>query len=413
MKHIFLFLILISNFFSSYVFAKTYTKNEYKFPIQDSYWATLATALNGTNIQYDTFQVNVRPSRATVPRLENRHRVPVNFFIGKNKYAPVAFVIAGLGASASSGNAVYLAEQLYNIGYNVITLPNPVSWNYALGVSASGAPGYLPLDTPEYYRFMELVTRIAQNKYNLEPSSYNITGYSYGGLLTAFLKAHDLETRTFNFKKTLIINPGIDLKYGMKKLDSFYDIGRYWSLGAKVALNGIILKSGLQLTRIDELTDLIIQDKINSMPYLSMNQKIWLIGESFKIDLTALVATSQQVQDQGLLKSKGIKDRMAEAKKISFAQYIEKVVIPRNHINLSFDDTLASGSLYNVLKKISSDPGVYMQEAQDDFLLKNGDSEFFSKELGDRLMLYPYGGHVGNLRYKVNKNDLAAIFRDR
>ena len=69
-----------------------------------------------------------------------------------------------------------LAEQFYDMGLHAVTLPDPLSWHYALGVSESTLPGYLPQDSREYYVFLKRVAEHLKTEHHL-----GITGYSVAG----------------------------------------------------------------------------------------------------------------------------------------------------------------------------------------------------------------------------------------
>lgn len=45
----------------------------------------------------------------------------------------------------------------------------------------------------------------------------------------------------------------------------------------------------------------------------------------------------------------------------------------------------------------------------DDFLARPEDIDALRSWLGDRLYLYPLGGHLGNLWFEKNKDDLRGI----
>jgi hypothetical protein len=47
----------------------------------------------------------------------------------------------------------------------------------------------------------------------------------------------------------------------------------------------------------------------------------------------------------------------------------------------------------------------------DDFLANRKTIEALKAALGDQVMLYPYGGHVGNLWYPDNKEYALRLFR--
>ncbi|NON33454.1 serine/threonine protein kinase, partial [Klebsiella pneumoniae] len=47
----------------------------------------------------------------------------------------------------------------------------------------------------------------------------------------------------------------------------------------------------------------------------------------------------------------------------------------------------------------------------DDVILGPGDIGFLRKVFGERLTLYPHGGHCGNLNYRVNSDAMLEFFR--
>ncbi|MNP85317.1 hypothetical protein D3C76_1850040 [compost metagenome] len=47
----------------------------------------------------------------------------------------------------------------------------------------------------------------------------------------------------------------------------------------------------------------------------------------------------------------------------------------------------------------------------DDLILGPGDLGFLRRTLGDRLTVYPHGGHCGNLNYRVNGDAMLEFFR--
>ncbi|MNY69961.1 hypothetical protein D3C86_2079860 [compost metagenome] len=49
---------------------------------------------------------------------------------------------------------------------------------------------------------------------------------------------------------------------------------------------------------------------------------------------------------------------------------------------------------------------------RDDMILGPGDLGFLRRTLGERLTLFPRGGHCGNLNYRVNTQAILEFFRD-
>jgi hypothetical protein len=67
------------------------------------------------------------------------------------------------------------------------------------------------------------------------------------------------------------------------------------------------------------------------------------------------------------------------------------------------DDMLFSGSLEALWPELGADQNVYVMDNLDDFLLQPGDAEKILANFGERAVIYPRGGHVGNLWFDDNR----------
>jgi hypothetical protein len=54
---------------------------------------------------------------------------------------------------------------------------------------------------------------------------------------------------------------------------------------------------------------------------------------------------------------------------------------------------------------------IVVMHNRDDFLVSIEDLDYLEGLLGDRARIYPYGGHMGNIWYWQNRNDIVSIFR--
>lgn len=393
--------------------------SQYNFPLKDRYIATISSAIDGTKAPYKFVNILPKKERANVPLIGDRAQMPLVLFEHKNQKAPLAFVISGTGGTALAGSSLMIAGELYDMGYHVVTLPNPVSWTYMLSVSQTGLTGYLPRDSKEFYGFMQEVT-VMLKKQGLSISSYSVVGYSYGGLLVAYLAQEDATQQAFNFKKVVAINPAVDVNYAIGVLDNYYDQGdrmttdrKTYIYGAILDLGGNMLSSGFNPGEIN--------DAVTSMHVQPLEER-WLIGDSFRTDLTDMIFASQQIKDAGLIKTKADKDhwnaREDEIHKIGFVEYMNKLVLPSvmEELNAKPEDVNAlvqSNSLYALTDTLKNNKNIYIMENADDFIIKPGDIEFMSNAVGSRMYIYPNGGHIGNLWHPRNVADLKAIMTSK
>jgi hypothetical protein len=68
-------------------------------------------------------------------------------------------------------------------------------------------------------------------------------------------------------------------------------------------------------------------------------------------------------------------------------------------------------SLYALKDYLHDSPKIAVMHNADDVILGPGDLGFLRKTFGDRLTVYPLGGHCGNLNYRVNSDAMLEFFR--
>ena len=68
-------------------------------------------------------------------------------------------------------------------------------------------------------------------------------------------------------------------------------------------------------------------------------------------------------------------------------------------------------SLYALQDYLKASPKIAVMHNADDVILGPGDLGFLRKTFGDRLTVYPHGGHCGNLNYRVNSDAMLEFFR--
>lgn len=68
-------------------------------------------------------------------------------------------------------------------------------------------------------------------------------------------------------------------------------------------------------------------------------------------------------------------------------------------------------SLYALADYLQNSPKIAVMHNADDVILGPGDIGFLRKVFGDRLTLYPHGGHCGNINYRVNSDAMLEFFR--
>jgi pimeloyl-ACP methyl ester carboxylesterase len=388
---------------------------DYRFPIADPLKSSLVPAsYHPRRADYHTTSLEIRADRRDVPLLEGKHRVILAVFSQRGP-APLVFVIPGVGGHALTEAALMLAEQFHDMGMHAVTLPDPLSWQYTLGVSESTLPGYLPADSSEYYGFLKRVTEHMKAERHLTITGVSLAGYSFGGLLATFLARRDSEERGFAFERVVIINPAIDVRHAIGVVDSFFAAGHSIAEPRKTQVSNSMVDVVIRL-RNRPLTRELVSWAADQWTFSEPELK-WMIGRSFRSATLGTIFASRQIGERHPHASptspSGRHTRMSEAQRFSFGDYLFQFVFPsirRSEAgHLSEEQLLGQASLASLAVELRANPRLFVMQNRDDFLARPDDVDSLRGWLGNRLYLYPHGGHLGNLWFEKNQQDLRAI----
>ena len=178
----------------------------YGYPLTNPFEATIATtppelrpALpDDSDIDQSDYSVRLRPDRE-FELLDNFWPVTkLRYRLAEQKgRAPLIFIIAGTGAHYASGTTEYLKKLFYGAGFHVVQLSSPTSYDFMAAASRHATPGFSVEDAKDLYRAM---IAIRKQQESLKITEFYLTGYSLGGLDSAFVSHLDEQERVFNFK---------------------------------------------------------------------------------------------------------------------------------------------------------------------------------------------------------------------
>jgi len=394
---------------------------EYKYPYHDPYLATVTTAIfsdDGPTPRLESQIVHVPglPGRNQLPSLEGRGNVSITLY-RQNHPAPLIFILAGIGSNPYFGVGPYLASLFYPEGSHVVILPSPMSWNFALAASRSGAPGYVPADAHDVYEAMQKCLSILRDRYDVKITTINFMGVSLGALEGAYLSVIDAEQRKINIGKYLLVNPPVDLSYAHKKLDEWGALKETFGRDKSediVAKAVAIVESFSKESRDDPAVFDRLAKKFASF---TTEELQFLIAGYLQTQLPELVYVTQVFYDQGVLTApkNEVRKRLEEAKKFTFTDYNEKIAVPlwkrlATETKVDLESLIERGSLARILDRLRNNSKVHIMHNADDFLAERKSIEELKTALGDQVRLYPYGGHLGNLWFTENKEYALRIF---
>ena len=425
-------LMLAMSILSPTAQAKVIDVSNYSFPLTNPFEATIATTpdalwplgLPGNrNIDQDDYELNLRPER--------EFSLPDNFWaVRKLKYriarqpgpAPLIFLIAGTGSNYASSTMDFLKKVFYRDGYHVVQLSSPTSYDFMVGASRHATPGYSPEDARDLYAVMKAVR---EQQANLPVTDFHLLGYSLGGLDAAFVSQLDEAEKAFAFKRVLLLNPPVNLQTSVNNLDSlvqtevkgvnddqtFYDL-IFTKLATFFRAKGHI-----------QMDAAMLYDFQQSPQSLSNEELAMLIGTVFRFSAADIVFTSDLLNRRGgivppetiITESSSLTPYFQASLRCNFACYIDRQLLPfwrQRFGGTDMTQLIHDSSLYALADYLQASPKIGVMTNADDLILGPGDLRFLRKTLGQRLTVYPHGGHLGNLNYRVNVGDMLEFFHE-
>ncbi len=402
----------------------------YGYPLTNPFEATIASTPpelrpelpSDEDIRQSDYSLNLRPERA--------FSLPDNFWpVKKLRYrmarqdhpAPLIFLIAGTGAPYNSSLNEYLKKLYYKAGYHVVQLSSPTSFDFMTSASRFATPGVSKDDAEDMYRVMQAVR--AQHSH-LPITDFYLTGYSLGALDAAFVSHLDETRRSFNFKRVLLLNPPVNLYTSVSNLDKLVQTqvkGINNSTTFYELVLGKLTRYFQQKGYID-LNDALLYDFQQSRQHLSNEQMAMVIGTSFRFSAADIAFTSDLINRRGLItppkypitEGSSLTLFFKRALQCDFDCYLTEQVIPMWRARTdggSLLQLIDQVSLYALKDYLKGSSKIAVMHNADDVILGPGDIGFLRSTCGDRLTLYPHGGHCGNINYRVNSDAMLEFFR--
>jgi predicted esterase len=402
----------------------------YGYPLKNPFEATIATTPPDMrpelpaddDIDQDDYTLNLRPER--------EFTLPDNFWaVKKLRYrlarqdhaAPLIFLIAGTGAPYTSTINEFLKKLYYKAGYHVVQLSSPTSYDFMSAASRFATPGISTEDAEDLYRVMQAVR--AQQA-DLKITDYYLTGYSLGALNAAFVSRLDETRRSFNFKKVLLLNPPVNLYTSISNLDKLVQTN-VKGIDNSTTFYELVLAKLTRYFRQKgyiDLNDALLYDFQQSKQHLTNEQMAMLIGTSFRFSSADIAFTSDLINRRGLItppkfpitEGTSLSPFLRRALQCDFDCYLTEQVIPMWRARTDGGSLLQlvdQVSLYALKDYLHSSKKIAVMHNADDVILGSGDLGFLRKTFGDRLTVYPYGGHCGNINYRVNSDAMLEFFR--
>jgi len=387
----------------------------YDYPYTDPYLATvLATPTKDMapfkNTNFKEIKLNLKNEKAP-PNLWYLDGFRFGL-MAQDHEAPLIFLLAGTGSKYNSNKMLTMSRILYQNGFSVIMLPTSFDYNFIISASKTHAPGFLEKDSNEIYNIMRLALSKVKDK--IQYKETYVTGYSLGGTIALAVGEIDSRKKYFNFERIISINPTVSLYDSAKLLDHLLDDNIKTEEELDQLLQKIILgimqysqENGRM--KIDETAIYSLFKKLN----MDDDELKVLIGIAFRfvaIDvnyISDLMTKSGMYTDPNkkLTKFQSMSEYYSAVNYSNFQNYIDRIgfkTYKKLDHTLTMEKMIEYSSLKYIEPYLKSAENIAVITNEDELILTPDNLKYLKNTMGNRIKIYPYGGHCGNIFYKDN-----------
>ena len=265
---------------------------------------------------------------------------------------------------------------------------------------------------------MQRTLEMLKNRYDLRITKIDFMGLSLGGLEGAFLSIIEADQKKIGIEKYLLVNPPIDLAYAVNKLDEWTALGNKFGRdkSQEIVSKAIAIVDSFSGEKQDNPE--IFDQFIKKFATFTKEEIQFLAAQSLQSQLPELIYATQAIDDQKILSApkNEMRKRLEEAKGLTLTDYNEKIGLPlwrqqTAEPQANLESFIERGSLTHILDRLRGNPKVHIMHNADDILINRKSIEELKETLHDQVILYPYGGHLGNLWYPENKKDALKILK--
>ena len=394
------------------------TAFSYNFPIDDPYSATIIGSASmmtegvSENIPLKVYEIQIKDKKDIPDVFWYASKFKFSFSKQKNKKAPLIFVLAGTGSDYSTTRVKFMQRIFHDAGYHTIAISSQMSQQFMISASSNSVPGLLLEDNKDIYKAMKLAYNKIKDQ--VEVTDFYIMGYSLGGSNAAVLSYIDEKEKVFNFKRVFMVNPPVDLYNSAVKLDKYLDDytgGK--TEGIEKLLNTTLakVKGGLTSEYANIGADTIYN--IVKGDILSDAEKKAYIGLAFRLASTDLNFISDFMtrshvytkNPEKVDKYTNMKEYFKAVNFATFEDYVNKIGFPyykKHNKDYSIEALKREASLKVIEDYLRTSPKIAAVTNADELILNEKDFAFLKDVFKDRLVIYPKGGHCGNMFYKEN-----------
>ena len=362
-----------------------------------------------------------RLTTGEIPMPVTRKMLPYSYRMQPGR-APMVFVVPGLSAHRLGNSTLALAEMAYARGFSVAIVSSTLNFEFIEQAGSEPVPGHAPVDARDAHVALDGIAQDLAGQYPDRIGERIYMGYSLGAFHGFYIAAEEKRNPAsglVHFDRYVLLDPPVRLVYGMERLDAFNNVlaplppAEREAEIQRILFQAVLVGQKLQTTpsrgaysRIDaiDVRHSTLTPEIE-MPFTNAEAE-YLIGFAFRRALQAVLWSSQQREDQGvLLTERRPLQRLPAYEEMgdySFTMYMYAFVLPyyRDRVGTvaSAEDLLAKNDLRSVADGLRGNPKLRVFANRNDFLTSDEDVDWLIAQVGpERTRIFPTGGHVGNL----------------
>jgi ABC-type transporter lipoprotein component MlaA len=314
--------------------------------------------------------------------------------------APIVYIVPGLGAHRLENVPLALAELAYDEGFSAVCVSSAFNPEFMENASTSALPAYAPVDAEDLHFALTQIDQRLDSLYPRHLGAKVLMGFSLGAFHSLMIAAGD-KTNTpalMKFDRYVAIDPPVDLDFGIKQLDRFYDAPLAWPAAVR--------SQTMQATYEKAFAQAKAPSSAPPALNLDANESRFIIGSGFRFVLRDVIYNSQHRNNQGILKSQLKNSRREpayqEIGQYSFEDYIQKFVAPyylTRGVDLAdFQTAAAAEDLHSHESALKDHDNIRVIANRNDILLDTPDVSWLQQTFDpSRVTLFDQGGHGGNL----------------
>jgi predicted alpha/beta-fold hydrolase len=346
------------------------------------------------------------------------------WFSAQDKPAPLAIVISGAGSDGNTSKLSILRGALYGAGYHVLTMPSPTFPGFIVSASSTGVAGDLMQDSRDVYSAMQQI--IAHLPQRVQITDIDVLGYSLGAANAAVVKSIDATEGRLRIHRAIMINPPVSLFSSIGRLDNLFAISigsgdagvetLYKKLYARIA-NVYRTADEIALGDSDVLAaaTTVLKTDAEFSAAIALSFRIALMNVFFAGDLyagTGAVVDPKHPPRVG----DSLEDITRVLRGKAFSEYFTKVYAPYYLARKPHSTTqslLADDRLEIIGDALRSNGDYYALTNGDDPILDRAELAWLQSTLGNRIVVYDHGGHLGNLGERRQIADMLEMLAGR